>query len=79
MTLDAQAVMELQEVGPTFAYSDAFELCNRCGRRTQRALRELERRKRIRRTNRKGFLYGTWEFIGPVNHDEENGHGRASV
>lgn len=63
MNPDAELLLELRERGHLDA-ADALEICGRCWRRADRAIRELERKKVIKRTKPGNRRKARWKFVG---------------
>lgn len=60
---DAKLLLELRERG-FFTAEDALEICGRCWRRADRAIRELAREKLVKKADGKLRRRSRWNFVG---------------
>lgn len=60
-TPDELAILELAGIRDRFHYREALEMCGRCGRRTDRALRNLARERLVRRVKPGKMRNSEWE------------------
>jgi predicted transcriptional regulator len=63
MSPDAELLLELRERGH-FDSADALEICSRCWRRADRAIRELQRAGVVKRANKASRKQARWKFVG---------------
>jgi Fic family protein len=63
MSPDAKLLLELRDRGYIDA-SDAIEICGRCWRRADRALRELTREGVLKKADGRRRRRSRWTFVG---------------
>jgi Fic family protein len=63
MSPDAKLLLELRDRGYIDA-SDAIEICGRCWRRADRALRELTREGVLKKADGRTRRKSRWTFVG---------------
>lgn len=63
MSPDAKLLLELRDRG-WFSGGDALEICGRCWRRADRAIRELAAEGLVKKTDGKTRRRSRWTFVG---------------